>query len=239
MNVRLFFLILLLNPSMALSEIGFRDLTIGSKSSVIDEYCSNKGEFFNCYNIDDIKFSFDVTDPTVFKDFGTGTGSVKVGDDIDKVLNNCKNIRPSVYSCDDENVVTILTKQKKVWFIKIEITGEVTDIIQRVSVDIGPLYQSLLDNVIGDPKNPYLKLKKSLESKYQVDWEFTDRDRKLFNENERDSLWTSYNGGQIFSQILRKDKYSDLRLLVHYHTKEDGEKLSEVRKPQNVNFDDF
>jgi len=111
--------------------------------------------------------------------------------------------------------------------------------ITTIEIDIGPLYQTFLDNIIGDPNNPYLKLKKSLESNYQLEWEFTERDRKLFNENEKGSLWTSYNGGQVFSQILREDKYSDLRLFVHYHTKEDGKRLSEERRPQNVNFNDF
>ena len=35
------------------------------------------------------------------------------------------------------------------------------------------------------------------------------------------------------------DSNSDLSLSVHYHTKVDGKKLSEKRKPQNVNFNDF
>jgi len=112
------------------------------------------------------------------------------------------------------------------------------EILTEILVDVGPLYQTFLDNIIGDPNNPYRKLKESLDTKYKKDWEFTDRDRKLFNEGEKNSLWTSYSGGEVFSEIGRM-KNGSLRLMVHYHTVEDGKKLSEERRSKNADFKSF
>ena len=118
--------------------------------------------------------------------------------------------------------------------------NELFEKISEITIDLGPLYQSYLDKIIGDPNNPYRKLKKSLDSKYALDWEFTERDRRLFNEDSsRKSLWTSYEDGIVFSEIRRVEKYSDLRLFVHYHTVKKGKQLTNDRKPQNANFSDF
>ena len=178
------FLIFTFNSSISWSEVGFRDLKIGSERTVIDENCKKEwfkekddyGYVYRCFNIDDLKFSF---------------------------------------------------------------TDNIEGTIIFIKIDVGTLYQTFLDRIIGDPTNPFEKLKKNLDTNYQLEWEFTERDRKLFNEGERNSLWTSYNNGEVFSEIRREDKYSELRLFVHYHTKNYGKMLSEQRKPQNVDFNNF
>lgn len=236
MIFRVFTSLLLFIPSIVFSDVGFRDLKIGSPPFLIEKYCSVIDSEYQCYGIDDFVFYFWKNTPTsvVFSKKGEGIDNVKIGNDFSSVDMFCSKIG-YFYECNGHtDLIQISGDGTKVTYIKV-----IKNSIKQIKVDIGPLYQTFLDNIISDPNNPYIKLKKSLDSNYEMEWEFTERDRKLFNEGEKDSLWTSYNGGQIFSQILREDKYSDLRLLVHYHTKEDGEKLSEERTPKNGSFDDF
>jgi len=64
----------------------------------------------------------------------------------------------------------------------------------------------------------YLKKRKSLGEKYKMDFEFSERDRQLFNEKVKDKLYTVYNGGQVALLINRKKRgYSiDLWLYVEH-----------------------
>lgn len=107
----------------------------------------------------------------------------------------------------------------------------------KITIDVGPLYQTYLDYIIDDPNNPYNNLKNNLSKKYGIDWESTERDRNLFNEGEKDSLWSSFGDNQIFLEIRRVDY--DMELFVHYLTKEDGKLFSEKISPKNANFSDF
>jgi len=253
MILKIVSLIFLLIPSMVLSEVGFRDLKIGSNISVIEENCFRNTKFYSCYGIDDLKFNFaDQDSNPVEKTYffkGEHFRDIINGMDIGSILPFCEEVGPRQKSSDDNfyyvnfncygNTTLRISVYKGKMVDGIEIISTDYRKIGQISIDLGPLYQTFLDNIVNDPNNPYIKLKKSLESNYQMEWEFTERDQKLFNEGERNSLWTSYNGGQIFSEIVRRDKYSNLSLSVHYHTKVDGKKLSEKRKPQNVNFNDF
>ena len=90
-------------------------------------------------------------------------------------------------------------------------------------------------NMSGD--NPYLNLRNALKKNYSSDWEYTERDRLLFNENEKDTLWESYENGQVMLEIKREEY--DINLYVHYYTEKNGKKYSEERRPQNTNFSDF
>ncbi|MDA8675715.1 hypothetical protein N9M53_03390 [Alphaproteobacteria bacterium] len=107
----------------------------------------------------------------------------------------------------------------------------------KITIDVGPLYQTYLDYIIDDPNNPYNNLKNNLSKKYGIDWESTERDRNLFNEGEKDSLWSSFGDNQIFLEIRRVDY--DMELFVHYLTKEGGKSFSEKISPKNANFSDF
>lgn len=237
--LRVVSLIFLLIPSMVYSEVGFRDLKVGESRELIYKHCSKLSNNFQCYGIDDLKFNFEFEESEVIKTYnkeGESFRDIVVGNEIYTINPHCSMDDRTVWVCYGDTRVKFRFHKLKIR--SFSIVSSPFDIISVVSVDIGPIYQTFLDNIVGDPTNPYIKLKKSLDSKYEMEWKFTERDRKLFNENEKESLWTSYNGGEIFSQILREE-YSDLRLFVHYHTKEDGKKLSEERRSQNVNFDDF
>jgi len=241
MYLRILSLIFLLIPSIVISEVGFRDLKVGQSFTLVDQHCKKVTDHYQCYGIDDLKFNFMGTqnddDKITFYRDGDGFRDVLVGNEIYSIFPFCESDDTIIWKCYGNTIIEIRYDKNKIFEIKLLSSSPET--LNEISIDVGPLYQSFLDNIIGDPNNPYIKLKKSLESNYQVEWEFTERDRKLFNEGEKDSLWTSYNGGQIFSQIVRKDKYSDLRLFVHYHTETEGKNLSEKRRPKNVNFNDF
>lgn len=115
--------------------------------------------------------------------------------------------------------------------------NEIPPKLLKIIIDVGPLYQTYLDYIIDDPNNPYNNLKNNLSKKYGIDWESTERDRNLFNEGEKDSLWSSFGDNQIFLEIRRVDY--DMELFVHYLTKEDGKLFSEKISPKNANFSDF
>ena len=117
------------------------------------------------------------------------------------------------------------------------VTQTKREIVSEIVVDVGPIYQNFLDRIIENENNPLINLRKNLASKYGMDWEFTERDRKLFNEGQKDSLWTSFAGNQIYLEVRRVR--AGLGLFVHYHDKEKGLQLSEDRKPKNADFKDF
>jgi hypothetical protein len=244
----------LLLPSIGFSEVGFRDLKIGSTTAVIDKQCEKhwkSGWPVRCYGIDDLNFEFslnDIIDDTRrYYQEGEGLTGCIVGmvpAEISKEwfkFGGPRKINEATYAQDYRNnglVCIAVFQNDKI--VKLTIySAKQLKTIKGMQIGLGPLYQTNLGKIFGDPDNPYVKLKTSLGAKYQLDWEFTERDRKLFNEGAKSSLWTSYNNGQIFSQIYRIDKYSNLKLFVHYHTKEEGAKLSDERRPKNVKFDNF
>ncbi len=240
------FLIFTFTSSISWSEVGFRDLKIGSDTSVIDENCKKEenenGYFYRCFNIDDLTFQFSISEEK-FINHGEGFKELRVGSSRNEVEKICVKEKSlgyvEVHSCYGMSFTIFFEEQDNGIYHVGWIERTKFNKINRILIDVGPLYQTVLDYVITDPENPYGKLKKSLNTNYELDWEFTERDRKLFNEGEKNSLWTSYNNGQVFSEITRVDRYSDLRLFVHYHTKDDGKKLSEERTPQNVDFKSF
>ena len=56
-----------------------------------------------------------------------------------------------------------------------------------------------------DPEsdNIYTSMKKNLDEKYSLEYEFTERDLDFFNNNERNVLRVVYEQGQIALQVQR------------------------------------
>ena len=103
--------------------------------------------------------------------------------------------------------------------------------INYIAIYVGPYVSS------ESGEDPYLNLGNALKKNYSIDWEWTERDRVLFNENKKNSLWVSFENGQVMLEIKREGY--DMNLYVHYYTEDDGKKYSEERKPKNTNFSDF
>ena len=74
-----------------------------------------------------------------------------------------------------------------------------------------------------------------------MDFEFSERDRQLFNEKVNDKLYTVYNGGQVALLINRKKRgYSrDLWLYVEYRDVKPAPIFLESTKPKRAKASDF
>ena len=111
------------------------------------------------------------------------------------------------------------------------------EILEELVVAVGPVYQTFLDKIINDPNNPFVKLRKSLLDKYELDWEFTERDRKLFNEGKKDNLYLSFEQGRVLLEV--RSERGENQLYVRYSSPEIGKNYLNDLRPQNADFKDF
>ena len=117
------------------------------------------------------------------------------------------------------------------------------DLLDILSLDMGPIVEGgfYLDIFGEGDSNIYTKMKKSISDKYTLEYEYSERDRQLFNESEKSSLLHVYSKGQVVLVITRKEKdYSnDLWLYINYRDPYQGEWFLEKYKPVRATSDDF
>ena len=252
---RLLSIVLFFIPSIVFSEVGFKDLKVGGPYDSIYEHCKENSGFFRCYEIDDVTFSFSGFNKNEEKisdefqsyiGYGIGFRNIQIGMKRSEVNKYCEHWSGDSFRCyglsnyfyftfDDEHLLSnrstdgLLNKITTKYVLQRKVT------INSITVDLGPIYTfSYSDRIIG---NPYQSLRDGLDQTYNLDWEFSERDRKLFNESKRDSLWVSYNEGMVLIEI-RREKF-DINLYLYYYSEDEGKKISEELRPQNVNFNDF
>ena len=123
-------------------------------------------------------------------------------------------------------------------------------LLQTLILDMGPIvssdgsFFSQLNNLVvssNDEPNIYLKMKKNFDSKYALDYEYSERDRQLFNEGEKDYLLGVYSNGQVALRINLKERdYSkDLWLYIEYRDVGAAKEFLEKNRPVIANIDDF
>ena len=123
-------------------------------------------------------------------------------------------------------------------------------ILTHIILDMGPIvdsdgsFFSTLNNLVAssnDEPNIYLKMKKNFDAKYVLDYEYSERDRQLFNEEEKEELLGVYSNGQVVLKINRKERdYSkDLWLYIEYRDVKSGKQFLEKNKPITATLDDF
>ena len=125
-------------------------------------------------------------------------------------------------------------------------------ILGDLTLDMGPIvdsdgsFFSTLNNLVAssnDEPNIYLKMKKNFDAKYALDYEYSERDRQLFNEGEKKELLGVYSNGQVVLKINRKEgenSYSnDLWLYIEYRDIESGKQFLEENRPNIATLDDF
>ena len=123
-------------------------------------------------------------------------------------------------------------------------------ILGDLTLDMGPIvdsdgsFFSTLNNLVAssnDEPNIYLKMKKNFDTKYALDYEYSERDRQLFNEGEKKELLGVYSNGQVVLKINRKERdYSnDLWLFIEYRDVKSGKQFLEENRPVTANLDDF
>ncbi len=117
------------------------------------------------------------------------------------------------------------------------------DLLDLLSLDMGPIVDSgvYLDIFGEGESNIYTKIKKSISDKYTLEYEYSERDRQLFNESEKSSLMHVYSKGQVALVISRKEKdYSnDLWLYINYRNPYQGEWFLDRNRPVRASEDDF
>lgn len=252
---------MILVPCSGLTDVrfidftGFRDFKIGRGideiNQLISEHCERVFETsdpsYRCYKYDDISFRFKFIENENFdKDMDThnldrvisNKFKLKVGMKRSQVENNCEFIEGTEWDCENNQFFLKFSSNELVE-IKAKNNNNHKHILNNIEIYIGPLHETFLDVEKSDPINPYRQLRESLDKKYRLDWDFTDRDRILFNAGERDNLFVAYSSGRIFIEIERGVGLSNYRLFVRYYPSADGKQLSAERRPNNANFDDF
>lgn len=123
--------------------------------------------------------------------------------------------------------------------------------LSMLSLDMGPIVQSdgsffsKLNNLVVDSfeePNIYLKMKKNFDTKYSLDYEYSERDRQLFNEGEKTELLGVYSNGQVALKITQKkqDSYSKvLWLYIEYRDVASAKKFLKKNRPIRATLDDF
>ena len=116
-------------------------------------------------------------------------------------------------------------------------------LLKEVTLDVGPIVETggYLSIFGENDSNIFIKMKKTFDSKYTLDYGYSERDRQLFNESEKSRLYRVYSKGQVVLEINRKKKdYSnDLWLFIHYFDSTSAKSFLERNKPIRASDDDF
>jgi len=121
-------------------------------------------------------------------------------------------------------------------------------IVHKVTLDMGPIvssdgsFFSTLNNLVvssDDEPNVYLKMKKNFDAKYVLDYEYSERDRQLFNEDEKKDLLGVYSNGQVVLKISRKENESSLWLFIEYRDIDSAKIFLKTNRPVTATLDDF
>ena len=119
-------------------------------------------------------------------------------------------------------------------------------ILSSLTVDLGPITQSLLIDALTfyetdpDAGNILSKMYQNLK-KYKLEFEYSERDRELFNDGLKDELYVVYEGGKVALKIerIKKDYSSDNWLYVEYRSGEVASEFLERNRPKRAAASDF
>ena len=112
-------------------------------------------------------------------------------------------------------------------------------VVSYLTLDMGPIASDgiLIDliNEFADPDaNIFRKMKTNFDTKYILEYEFSQRDRQLFNEREKSELLVVYSKGQVALRITR-----DFSLYIEYRDISEARAFLKRNKPVTAAIDDF
>jgi hypothetical protein len=117
------------------------------------------------------------------------------------------------------------------------------DLLDLLSLDMGPIVNTggFLSVFGENDSNIFVKMKNTFDKKYTLDYGYSERDRQLFNESEKSSLYRVYSNGQVVLKLNRKEKdwSSDLWLYINYRDPHQAEWFLEKYRPVRASEDDF
>jgi hypothetical protein len=125
-------------------------------------------------------------------------------------------------------------------------------VLDYLTLDMGPIvssdgsFFSKLNNQVvssNDEPNIYLKMKKNFDAKYVLDYEYSERDRQLFNEGEKEELLGVYSNGRVALKINFKERDNsytkDFWLYIEYRDADSAKSFLEKNRPVTATLDDF
>ena len=118
-------------------------------------------------------------------------------------------------------------------------------VLTRLVIDLGPIvsggFFSGITSEGTDDGDIFNGMRNTLNKKYKTDFEFSERDRELFNEGEKSNLFVVYEKGKVVLRIWRKkEEYSSqLRLHLEYRDAKSGADFLEANKPKKASASDF
>jgi hypothetical protein len=90
--------------------------------------------------------------------------------------------------------------------------------------------------------NIYASMRKNLDTKYKLEYEFTDRDVAFFNNEELNQLLVVYEKGMVILMIERvqaSEYKKEVRLRLAYQNPTLGEAYYKEHLPTSISSDDF
>ena len=114
-----------------------------------------------------------------------------------------------------------------------------------LTLDLGPISQSWASFLPSGSKDindgDILQKMRNNLSKYDLEFEYSQRDIELFNAREKDSLIIVYEEGRVVLRIQRlsKDYSSEKRLFLEYRDAEEAKQYLEENIPKKATSDDF
>ena len=165
--------------------------------------------------------------------------SDEAGCDLSRKFVDCYNLQNIKFSGFYDKVKKRLGES----FTSIEKSFSVLEVL---ILDLGPIVDNgfLNDLVLSnDPEsgNVLIQMKSTLDSKYIKEFEWSERDRQMFDEGEKENLLIVYEKGQVALRIAREKKeYSlKMRLFVEYRDVDIGKKFLDENRPKKASSSDF
>ena len=119
------------------------------------------------------------------------------------------------------------------------------NLLTMLTIDLGPVvsggFFSGITSEGADDGDIFNGMRNTLNKKYTIDFEFSERDRELFNEREKSNLLVVYQRGKVVLRIWRKkEEYSSkIRLHLEYREPKSGADFIEANKPNKAFASDF
>jgi hypothetical protein len=173
-----------------------------------------------------------------------GFKDLKPGLSYEDVLEICTLQKVNVWGQkDDEGSNSNWVRCYEINNIKFKAYYSYDDLLRWLSLDMGPIVNTggFLSVFGENDSNIFIKMKNTFDKKYTLDYGYSERDRQLFNESEKTSLYRVYSKGQVVLALSRKEKdYStDLWLHIYYLDPAEAKEFLEKYRPVRASEDDF
>ena len=130
----------------------------------------------------------------------------------------------------------------------IKFQGFGVETLTQLNINMGPIvsngiFLDIVNELIESDSNIYRKMKKNFDSKYTLNYEYSERDMQLFNEGMKKDLLGVYSNGQVALRInynnFNNNDSNSLWLHIEYRDKDLAKSFLEENRPNTATLDDF